>query len=164
MSDLQEQFKLQMELRLLRRSVDDQLEAQASDFLAAFPGLNNNFQQCVTRIAAAKQLGFEPESDFALEKASEYLRLAEEAWHSEPIQDLRSESNRDITRGLDTPKELRYDLRHYRPLNSSVEAATEMVGQMRSCVHCLDALNAMLIEILKDKRSVLENLYFDNWN
>lgn len=160
MSHFPELFEQQMKIRATRRQVDDRLSVLAPTFLKSFPGINNSFHSCLSSIAVAIEKGFEDEAELAVETVSEHLQRAEAAWNSEPIQELRVQSRKDLLTTLQTPRELREEVHQ---LQGDNHEALEMVEHMRACVHCLDAADAALLEIIPDGRRASHNLYPSSW-
>ena len=155
-----ELFDQQMKIRATRRAVDDQLSLIAPTFLQSFPGIHNSFHSCLSSIAVAIEKGFADEAELAIKTVSEHLALAEDAWNSEIIQALRVQSRRDLLTTLQTPRELREELHQSEGDNSE---ALKMVEKMRACVHCLDAADAALLEMIPDGRRASHNLYPSSW-
>jgi len=155
-----ERFEQQMQIRATRRRIDDQLSLLAPTFLQSFPGINNSFHSCISSIAVAVEHGFNGEADMAIQTVSQHLMDAEEAWHSEAVQSLRVQSRRDLLTSLSTPRELREELQF---MDGDNHEALEMVEKMRACVHCLDAADAALLEIIPDGRRASHNLYPSSW-
>jgi len=160
MSHFTELFEQQMKVRATRRKIDDQLSLIAPTFLKSFPGINNSFHSCLSSIAVAIEKGFAEEADLAIQTVSQHLAQAEAAWNSEAIQALRVQSRRDLLTTLQTPRELREELHDAEEPNAE---ALHMVEQMRACVHCLDAADAALLEIIPDGRRASHNLYPSSW-
>jgi len=162
MSEFQDVFQKQMKLRAARQEIDDQLYSRAGTFLAAFPGIQRSFEACVTGIAVAMELGYRQEGLEAMNVVGMHLKKAEETWQSEIMQELKIEAHRDISRVLKNPKELRLDVVDLDA--SQREEANRAINQMRTCVHCLDAVQAALNKLIGDEqRQHAYEMYSSAW-
>lgn len=152
MSGFAEELQKQLDIRSSRQAIDDQLFGLAKTFLASFPGLEEGFEDCVTAIAVAVEMGCHSEANQAMGAVSLHLKKAEEAWQSPIMQELKTEAHRDIARVLRNPKELRVDVVDL-PVSNQPEAV-EAIDQLRACAHCLDAVQAALARSLGDEYRV----------
>lgn len=152
-------FEHQMQVRASRREIDDRLSALAPSFLKSFPGIHNSFHSCISSIAVAIEKGFQADAQEAIDLVSEYLQIAEAAWQSEAMQTLRVQSRKDLLTTLQTPRELREESQSLQ----DIPEALDKINQMRACVHCLDAADAALLEMIPDGRRASHNLYPSSW-
>ena len=109
----------------------------------------------------ALEYGHHQEAEQAMELVSQHLAKAEEAWTSEPMQQLRVESRRDLLTTLQTPRDLRDEIDLME--QGVPPQALQLVEVMRTCTHCLDAADAALIEIIPGGREAVHKLYHYSW-